>query len=465
MMVDASQRALANSGMIPAEIQSVRVVKGIWPYNDPGRLVARELGLDDGVTTAITGLGGNATYDLLNQTASEIAAGTLDAAIVCGAESMRTRRRDRSNGRRSTYLAEADSARPDLVVAPDVDMSDEVDTAAGADLPVNFYAIAESAIRHRAGEPVAEHLERIATLWAKGSAIASNNPAAWLQEPKTPSQIAAPGPDNRLVAAPYTKLLTSNINVDQGAAVVVCAYEVAVACGVPPDAMVFLASGSGAVDHLPIRARVDLDRSPAYRLSATTALALAQKHIDEIDHLDLYSCFPSSVQLAQAELDIDPSRAFTITGGLTFAGGPYNGYCTQTIAHVVQLLRGTVESAFLCGNGGFFSKHSVVVVSGEPPSVPFAYERPQRQVDALPARGITPATDTSGTLEGYTVTFDREGAPTAALVAVLDAGGVRIWGRVEDDIVIGEMLRTDQVGRAVTLHAVEGHPTPLVAFV
>ncbi len=465
MMVDAARAALADAGpQLSARVQSVRVVKGIWPYKDPGRLVAQTLELGDKVTTALTGVGGNATYDLLNQTAAEIAAGTLDAAIVCGAESMRTRRHDRSQGRRSTYLDETDDAAPDLVVAGDIEMADELDRAVGADHPVNFYAMAESVIRHRGGETPDEHLQRIATLWAQGSAVASENPAAWIQEPRTATQIATADSDNRMVASPYTKLLTSNINVDQGAAVVLCAYETALECGVPTNAMVFLASGSGAADHLPIRARLELDRSPAFRLSAETALSLAGRNIHDIEHLDLYSCFPASVQLAQTELGIDPTRSFTMTGGLTFAGGPFNGYCTQALAHAVGVLGGTRKAAFLYGNGGYFSKHSVVVLTGTAPATSFVYERAQAPVDALPDRVVTSVAGARGIIEAYTVKFDRDGTPTEGILSVLDPDGARSWARTLSKVVIEELLQADQVGRTVGLSSVDGQLVPIAAF-
>jgi acetyl-CoA C-acetyltransferase len=449
-MVRAANAALdETNGSVRNAISSVRVVKGIWPYADPGRLVGEQLGITN-FTTAITRIGGNATYDLVNATAVEIVEGTLDAAIICGAESMRTRRRDKAEGRKSSYLTEPEHARPDVIVGEEVDLLDDADVAAGVNLPVNFYAMADSVIRHRRGESPDEHLARISELWARGSEVAASNPHAWIPTYTSADEIVMPSASNRMVAAPYTKLLTSNINVDQGAALVLCAYEVAQAAGIADDHMVFLFSGAGAYDHLQIRQRDELDQSPAFRLSATQALQAAGIAIDEVDHLDLYSCFPASVQLAQTELDIDPGRPFTITGGLTFAGGPFNGYCTQALAHATELLRGTSDSAFLYGNGGFFSKHSVMVVSGAAPANPYRYSRPQDEVDSLPKRIVSDGLD-SGTLEAYTVTYDRSGEPLVAILSILDSAGARNWARSESPDMIHTLLSADAVGRRVNL--------------
>jgi len=455
MMVEAAKESLSQLPPGFAEsIESVRIVKGIWPYKDPGRLVAEKLHLGP-VTTAMTGIGGNATYDLVNQTAQEIASGSLTAAIVCGAETMRTRRADRAAGGLSTYLPEIDGASPDLMVGNDAALTDDIDEAAGVHHPVNFYAMVESVMRNQKGEDPAEHLARISALWASGSEVASQNPDAWLTDAVSANDIATASPHNRMVAAPYTKLLTSNINVDQGAAAVICSYRFATNAGLSDDDMVFLLSGSGAHDQLTIRARVSLDESPAFRSSAQTALDSANLSIDDLEHLDLYSCFPASVQLAQDELGIDPaSRPFTITGGLTFAGGPFNGYCTQVLAKAVEILKSTTDRAFLYGNGGFFSKHSVLLLSGAPPSTPYVCSSPQAALDQLPTRKLANdivAVSESGALEAYTVVYDRENSPMHAIASVLDEEGIRHWALMTDGGDIDVLLASDAVGLPVEL--------------
>ena len=57
--------------------------------------------------------------------------------------------------------------------------------------------------------------------------------------------------------------------------------------------------------------------------------------VDQLGPVDLYSCFPSVVQIAAAELGLpvdDPARPLTVTGGLTFGGGPGNNYGTHAVA-------------------------------------------------------------------------------------------------------------------------------------
>ena len=87
LMTRCSEAAIADAGgtaHVRAAIDAVRVVWGIWPYLDPGRLVADRLGRPDARTT-LTTTGGNQVYDLVVDTAEQITSGSIDVAVVCAA--------------------------------------------------------------------------------------------------------------------------------------------------------------------------------------------------------------------------------------------------------------------------------------------------------------------------------------------------------------------------------------------
>ena len=454
LMARCTEAALDDSGR-PAELRavldSVRVVWGVWPYRDPGRLVADRIGAPT-ARTALTNVGGNQVYDQTIRTASLVAAGEIDAAVVCAAESLRTRRADRARGERTEYLPERDGAAPDEPVDPEREHFSEAEKAVELDNAVRFYAMAESALRHRLGEDVASHRRRIAELWAGASGVAADNPHAWLRTELTADEIAHESDRNRPVAAPYPKLLTSNLNVDQGGSVIICAAEVADRCGIPRDRWVFPWSGARATDHWFPTNRWALDESPAMRLSGESALELGGIGVDDAAIIDLYSCFPIAVQVAQRELGISADRPFTITGGLTFAAGPLNCYCILALTRAVELLRTAPhETAFLTGNGGMFTKHSAMVLSGGPAEHGFRTAHPQSQVDALPSRPTPGTPAAEGVLEAYTVTFDREMQPERAILAVLDDRGARHWAQSSHRPALDAMLADDCCGRSVEL--------------
>lgn len=454
LMTRCVEVALEGSGAaaaIRSAIAAVRVVWGVWPYRDPGRLVAGRIGAPAARTT-LTTTGGDQVYNLLIDTAARIAAGDLDVAVLCAAETLRTRRRDHARGERSAYLPESDAAAADEVFGPDRPLSSTAENEIGVSTVVRFYAMAETALRHRIGESIAEHRDRIASMWARASEVAAHNPQAWLREPLTAEAIASVSEQNRPIASPYPKLMTSNLDVDQGGAVIVCSAESAERAGVPADRWIFPLAGARAADHWHPTNRWAFDESPAMRSTGRGALELADSSLDDCAFIDLYSCFPVAVQVAQRELGLDPARDFTITGGLTFAAGPLNCYCVLALTRAVELLRShPTERALLTGNGGSFTRHSAVVLAATPPRLGFRHESPQAQVDALPSRPTPDRPARAATLETSTVTFGRDMLPERAIIACLDDVGSRHWAQSTDARTLRSLIDEDCCGRRVDL--------------
>ena len=196
-----------------------------------------------------------------------------------------------------------------------------------------------------------------------------------------------------MIGYPYTKLMNSNNNVEQSAGLILCSVEAARSMGVPTDRWIFPHSGTGAHDHWYISNRADLHSSPAIRLAGARALELAGTAADELAHVDLYSCFPSAVQIASAELGLDPERQLTVTGGMSFAGGPWNNYPMHGIATMAGILRDDPDVLGLCtANGGYTTKHAFGVYGARPPAAGFRHDDLQAEVDAAapPRRGRRP---------------------------------------------------------------------------
>src|SRR5690606_39155070 len=248
------------------------------------------------------------------------------------------------------------------------------------------------------------------------SEVAAGNPHAWIQRAYTAEEIRTPTADNRMIGFPYTKLMNSNNAVEQGAGVILCSAERAEALGVPRDRWVFPHSGTDAHDHSFVSNRESLGRSPAMRLAGGRALELAGDGVDDLAHIDLYSCFPSAVEIAAHELGLALDRQLPVTGGLSFAGGPWNNYVMHSIATMADVLREDPGSVGLVSaNGGFITKHAFGVYSTEPPADGFRHADVQDEVDALPARALCEEPDGDGTVEAWTVMHDRDGAPERAI--------------------------------------------------
>jgi acetyl-CoA C-acetyltransferase len=172
--------------------------------------------------------------------------------------------------------------------------------------------------------------------------------------------------------------------------------------------------------------------------------------VDELDHLDLYSCFPTVVQSACDVLGIDafdPARVPTITGGLTFGGGPGNNYVTHSIASMVDALRSDPTSrGLVTALGWFCTKHSWGVYGASPPSEGFRWTSPQDSIDRQ-ARCASDQCDGTATVETYTVTHDTDGVPERLIIAARTPDRVRTWCHSTDADVMMLAEREELIGR------------------
>lgn len=454
MMAAAAELAAEDAGTtkLLAQIDSIRVVKGSWPYRDPGRLIAGRIGAQPR-ETLLTFEGGNTPQSLVNSTSLDIEAGRLDVALLVGGEGIYSRRRAKRAGATIPYTADPDAA-PAQTFGADVTMSSPLESKRGFQMPINVYPMFETAIRHDRGETPSQHLERIARIWADFKAVAVDNPNAWIRTPMTAEQIRTPSADNRLVGYPYTKAMNSNWDLDQAAAVILCSVEKAEALGISRDRWVFPWSGTDAHDTYLISNRDNYHSSPAIRTAAKEALALAGVTLGEVAHVDLYSCFPSAVQIGAAEIGLSEERRLTVTGGLAFAGGPLNNYVMHAIATMAATLRDHAGAVGLCSaNGGYVTKHAIGLYSTEPPlQGQFRHANVQAEVDRFPTREVTGDHVGPATLEAYTVMHDHRG-PTEALVSALTPAGVRTFARSAEADLMAELMSIDAVGRAVDIDA------------
>ncbi len=446
-MMIAATRAAAEDAGCPALLEQadvVCVVRGRWPYKNPAAVVAARVGATK-AQTARTPFGGNMVQSAVNRFAREIAEGTRQIAVLTGAEHGRSQSRARKQGVELAYSAAP--GEPDFQVGPEVPMVHEAEQARGIVRPITVYPIFENALRYARGETIPQHRERVAKLWAGFNAVAVDNPHAWIRQPMSPEEIGTPSERNRMLGFPYPLLMNSNDKVDMGAALILCSVEAAERLAVPRDRWIFLHAGTDAHDHLLVSNRQDLHSSPAIRIAGARALELAGSSPDTIDHVDLYSCFPSAVQVAANELGLPQERPLTVTGGLTFGGGPLNNYVMHGIARMGQVLRDDPGSTGLCtANGGFLTKHAFGVYSSEPPAEGFRYESCQAEVDILPRREAIVDHEGDVTLESYTVMFGPDG-PETAHAAFLLPDGRRTWANSEDKDLASVMTSEEFCGR------------------
>ena len=450
LMVEAITRAASDAGLssVPNP-DAIRIVSLLsWKYGNPAQFIAEDLGLTPR-ELGLSAMGGNTPQTLVNAASRQILAGEIDLVILTGGETTRTRARYNKAGLTPDWRTTDIAPVP---VSEDLTMNMPEELARKIMMPIQIYPLFETALRAQAGRSIADHQVHISELYARFSAVAATNPYAWSKKQYTAEEIRTASDTNRMIGFPYPKLMNSNNDVDMSAALILCSAEKATALGVPRDRWIFPQSGSDAHEHAFISHRNHFYDTPAIELAGRRVLELAGLTINDIDLVDLYSCFPSAVQLGAKSLGLDINGQLTRTGGLQFGGGPWNNYVMHAIATVANELRsGVGATGLVWANGGYTTKHAFGVYATTPPKNGFAYDYPQDQIDALPRRSLASPADAAGemTIEGYSVMHDREGNPERSIASCILADGRRAWADTTDVGIGRDMCTNEWVGRTV----------------
>jgi acetyl-CoA C-acetyltransferase len=218
---------------------------------------------------------------------------------------------------------------------------------------------------------VAGHRSSIADLWERFNVVARSNPDAAFPEPRSAAELATTSPQNRPMAFPYNKWHASQWTVDQAAALIFCSVEAARAHRVAIDRWVFPWVGIDASHALSLSRRRDIHRWPAMGVLGRAAAGRIGRPLDAVEHIELYSCFPSAVRVQQRELGLPLEGTPTVTGGMAFAGGPFNNFVYQATSALIPLLRHDQRSLGLVTTVcGLLTKPGLAVWSATPDGRP-----------------------------------------------------------------------------------------------
>jgi acetyl-CoA C-acetyltransferase len=463
-MMERVARDAANDAGAPAlleQLDSVQVVNILsWSYVDaPGMLAAR-IGAKP-PHTVYSPIGGETPQRLINETAQAIADGRIRIALLAGVEAMESRRLARKLDAKLPW----ERGTPQRIDGENRPGFTETEAKHGAATPTRVYPLFENAIRAHAGATVQDHQRYLGELCSGFTSVAEDNPYAWFPMSRAADEIATVSAANRIVGFPYTKLMNAIMEVDQAAAVIMTGSETARELGIPEGRWVYLHGCGDAIEKWFVSERVNYHSSPAIRAATQRALAMAGIGVDDVAAFDIYSCFPSAVQLGLDALGVqsgDP-RPLTVTGGLPYAGGPGNNYVMHSVATMVQRLRESpADYGLVTGLGWFATKHSAGVYGTRPPEGDWRRTNPaddQRDIDAAESPPFVDSAEGEATVETYTVIFNREGEPEQGIViGRLDNGtSARFFANTpQDRDLMLAMTREEFVGRRGRVRTEDG---------
>ncbi|MEW6444148.1 MAG: acetyl-CoA acetyltransferase [bacterium] len=451
LMIRAARAAGADSGAagLLARVDTIAVVNVVsWKYTDPAGRVAEGIGAQP-ARKWYTGIGGCNPQWLVTELAGKIAEGSVGAALICGAEAFCSQTLARELSGAVPWQPEPEC--PDKVGETRRAFS-EAEQKYDWYRPAYVYAMFENAFRHRRRQTLEEEAREIGEVCSAMSRVAADNPFAWFREPRTPEQITTVSPANRMVAFPFTKHMCAMIHVDQGAAVILTNVATARRWRVPEEKWVFPVGGADACDIWHFTCRESFHSSPGAKAAADIALHQAGMALDEVDFLELYSCFPSAPRIVRAALGMrehDP-RPLTVTGGLPYFGGPGNNYVLHAICRMAEVLRAHPGKAGLVhGLSWYFHKNAFGVYRSVPAAGGWRPVDPEpffREIRSLRPPAVLERAEGEGTIETYTAIYEGD-EPVHGFVIARTEGGARFAARVEDDpATLREMVSREVIG-------------------
>jgi acetyl-CoA C-acetyltransferase len=447
LLEQALRRAEEDAGgKLLGEIGSLDIVNFLsWRYRDPEIQLSNRLGIKP--KHAYYGpVGGESPIRYLHETAQRIARGECSVAAVCGAEAQSTATKAERAGVELPWTPFAhDVPEPKRGAAFQKPMA----VTLGVFRPITVYPFYEAATSAHWGQTPREAMAESGALWSTYSAVASQNPNAWMKRRFTSDEITTPTPDNRLIAWPYTKLMVANPTVNMGAAVLMTSLAKARAAGIAEDRLIHIWGGASAEEPRDYLIRDQFFESHPQNAVLKAVMDLAGGDGKAFDAIELYSCFPCVPKMARRTLGLGPDVQPTVTGGLTFFGAPLNTYMTHAACAMVRKLRGGAKLGLLYGQGGFVTKHHGLVLSRQPPAAALAQDT-SVQAEADRHRGAVPEFVTEakgkGSVESFTVIYGRNGEVEHGVVMLRTSDNARALARVpaRDGATLAHLLNMER---------------------
>ena len=470
LMVKTGEMAMADCGnpRIKKAIDSVYVINlQSLTYADAPGMLSRELGIKPN-EKFYSGLGGNTPQKLINRAAKAIASGKNQAVLISGGETMYSLRR--------SLLGQITLDWPTAEPPKQVDETERhhvsrIEEAYALGLPTIMYPFFDTALRGVSGRSIESHRQYMGKICEYLSQVAAQNPHSWSRSALSADELTLESSANRYIAYPYTKKMVANMYVDQGCSVILTSEAVAESLGIEPALWVYPMGGMDLNDIWYVTRRPNLHEAPAVGMAAQTAMEQAGVTLDGIDFFDFYSCFPCAVEMGRKSVGLsenDP-RDLSVTGGLSYFGGPMNNYSLHSVVSTVDRIRkNPSEIAMVTSVGWYMTKHSVVVYGKNPGRISWEEQKDDALQKAIDAKALPdPIQNADGTLtvEAYIIIHSRKGHPKRGVVIGRLSGGRRALADIDGDVAFLEKCEnTELVGKTGTVVYDEALNRNLIGF-
>lgn len=451
LMARAARAAGDDTGApgILAAVERMLVPRGTWSHRAPGRYVASRIGADR--AHPVRAELGVPQQSLINDALAAVARGDVAVAMIVGGEA---RHREVMARRSGVTPVEADETSLEPDEQWPLESGDELVTGAereaGVVLPMQQYALIENALGHAEGRTLDERMDEIAELWSRFDRVAGHNPRAAFAAARSPDLLRRPGPGNQPMAFPYNKWHITQMNVDQAVALLCCSVDAARGHGIEPGRWVHPHVAVESTHAVSLSRRRAMHRWPAMRVLGQAASDHLGLSLADIEHAELYSCFPIAVRVQQRELGLPLDGTPTVTGGMAFAGGPLNSFVLHATGEMACHLRSRPGDRGMVGAvSGLLTKPGLSVWSTRPASRPTLVADLAKEASAV-TESVESVVGYAGpaTIATYTVSYEGD-TPSRVIVVGDTPNGTRVVASAPDPDFAARAIRDDVVGTPI----------------
>ncbi len=446
LMCEATQRAAEDAGNdnILSVVDQIIVPQGTWNISNPGELVAQNL---DIYAQAITYNIGILQSSLIKRAIEDVSASRSRCTLIIGGEA-------------KNYERNASESLNIIPTPLDIRKKEPAEFIQPSELPISRYEIEMGLIRapdqyaliensyanaHKLTQKSHEAL--INKEWQEMARIADLVPSSWVHDADKRLKDNGWG---RPIATPYKLNHVTQWNVNQASAILITTAEIAKTYAKSSDRSIFpdVLIESNAVT--PVTERSILHYCNGLHQINSEFFRLTGKKISESQFHELYSCFPIAVRLQREAYELGRNPG-TITGGMTFAGGPYNNFTLQGLSQLTRQVRETQTTGVITSISGMLTKQGLISLSAQQPSSGILLsDISHKTLSSADTVEIQPDLYGNAKVVSSTVSYNS-GIPKVYILAE-NSNTQRRLLISETDTVIEEFLKSHKVGDTIQIN-------------
>jgi acetyl-CoA C-acetyltransferase len=427
-------------------IDEIQIPKGYWKYRDPGKWIAEKNGISP-VITSVTKIG-ILQQNLINNACTKIINNEIQATLIVGGEARFKKIRGLIEGKDfiETELLE----NPNHYIKAENELHIKEEKEELGLMAVGYYAILESALRASLGLGIKEHQEKIGRLYETFSSIASMNPDSWMTNKLSWTDIATSSKENPVQASPYNKYHCTSWNVNQASAMILCNESLADELHIPIEKRIYPLASSETNHMIATIQRPNIIKPLGLELAANFILDLCKKNNLTANTFELYSCFPSAVQMFSKALGLKEEDIKTVTGGMSFAGGPLNNYMIHsTVKMLSDIRKDNNKIGLVTSVSGMMTKQAFALWAKNP-LIDFISKDVTEEAKKLEIPiPLSELIEGKGIIIGYTTFIDKADKKPKAVIYITDSNGKRKVLISRDISIINNMGEEEWVGKEI----------------